>query len=163
MHNHILFFAFKRSFFVRQGELVEYYYTWKKTPTALSSRPHRRRRHNVLRRKALPRTSKNIVSEFGKYQCAIVKDCYPECPRHEAKSLHFNSFALVFSSVDLSSCSEDDYDSDDSERDLRSVEAVFLRFRFHLVLRVFTRGPCALSTKCFSTVRGGHVSLPNYY
>ncbi|XP_058967313.2 arginine-glutamic acid dipeptide repeats protein isoform X1 [Pocillopora verrucosa] len=66
------------------GELVEYYYTWKKTPTALSSRPHRRRRHNVLRRKALPRSSKSIVSEF----------------------------------VDLSSCSEEDYDSDDSERDL---------------------------------------------
>lgn len=50
----------------KQGELVEYYYTWKKTPTALSSRPHRRRRHNVLRRKALPRSSKSIVSEFGK-------------------------------------------------------------------------------------------------
>lgn len=67
------------------GDLVEYYYTWKKTPSALSSRPHRRRRHNVLRRKALPRTSKSIVSEF----------------------------------VDLSSCSEDEYDSDDSDRDLR--------------------------------------------
>lgn len=67
------------------GDLVEYYYTWKKTPSALSSRPHRRRRHNVLRRKALPRSSKSIVSEF----------------------------------VDLSSCSEDDYDSDDSDRDLR--------------------------------------------
>ena len=51
----------------QQGDLVEYYYTWKKTPSALSSRPHRRRRHNVLRRKALPRTSKSIVSEFGKY------------------------------------------------------------------------------------------------
>ena len=50
-----------------QGDLVEYYYTWKKTPSALSSRPHRRRRHNVLRRKALPRSTKSIVSEFGKH------------------------------------------------------------------------------------------------
>ncbi|XP_074624808.1 uncharacterized protein LOC141883279 isoform X1 [Acropora palmata] len=67
------------------GDLVEYYYTWKKTPSALSSRPHRRRRHNVLRRKALPRSTKSIVSEF----------------------------------VDLSSCSEDDYDSDESDKALR--------------------------------------------
>lgn len=64
------------------SELVEYYYMWKKTQSALSSRPHRRRRHNVLKRKVHTRASRSISSEY----------------------------------IDLSSCSEDDYDSEDSER-----------------------------------------------
>ena len=130
LYNDCLFFSFKRSFVNLQGELVEYYYTWKKTPTALSSRPHRRRRHNVLRRKALPRTSKNIVSEFGKCQTAVFRDCCHKWLRLQAESLSFSSFEPFLSSVDLSSCSEDDYDSDDSERDLRLVKVVFLCFAF---------------------------------
>ncbi|XP_001637021.3 arginine-glutamic acid dipeptide repeats protein [Nematostella vectensis] len=70
------------------SELVEYYYIWKKSHSAQSSRPHRRRRHNVLRRRAHTRNSKTVSSDCGKDY------------------------------VDLTSCSEDDYDSDDStERD----------------------------------------------
>ncbi|XP_028393686.1 arginine-glutamic acid dipeptide repeats protein-like [Dendronephthya gigantea] len=65
------------------GDLVEYYYIWKKTPSAMSSRPHRRRRHNVLRRRNCTRSTKTSSSEF----------------------------------VELSSCSEDDYDSEDSDKD----------------------------------------------
>lgn len=40
---------------------------------------------------------------------------------------------LFFSAVDLSSCSEDEYDSDDSERDLRLVEVDFC-VRFCILL-----------------------------
>lgn len=69
-----------------QRELVYYYYIWKKTPTAINSRPHKRgRRHSVLCRKTRSTKSKSsAASEF----------------------------------VDLSSCSEDEPDSEDSERDL---------------------------------------------
>eukprot|EP00794_Sanderia_malayensis_P015048 gene15048-16601_t len=67
-------------------ELVEYYYIWKKTPTAINSRPHKRgRRHNVLSRKTRSTKGKSsLASEF----------------------------------LDLSSCSEEEPDSEDSERDL---------------------------------------------
>ena len=49
------------------------------------------------------------------------------------QGLSFNFFAFVLSSVDLSSCSEDDYDSDDSERDLRWVKSGFCGLRLLLV------------------------------
>ena len=52
--------------YIFQGDLVEYYYIWKKTPSAMSSRPHRRRRHNVLRRRNITRSTKTSSSEFGK-------------------------------------------------------------------------------------------------
>lgn len=40
------------------------------------------------------------------------------------RGLCINLYKLFFA-VDLSSCSEDDYDSDDSERDLRLVSFMF--------------------------------------
>uniref|UniRef100_T2M433 Arginine-glutamic acid dipeptide repeats protein n=3 Tax=Hydra vulgaris TaxID=6087 RepID=T2M433_HYDVU len=71
------------------SELVEYYYIWKKTATALSSRPHKRgiRRNNLVRktRTAKPKTA--AATEF----------------------------------LDLSSCSENDFnvcDDSENERDL---------------------------------------------
>ena len=49
-----------------QGELVEYYYFWKKTPQAAANRPHRRhRRHGVKR--ATTRSQRPASSEFCKY------------------------------------------------------------------------------------------------
>lgn len=48
------------------GELVEFYYLWKKTPAALPSRTHRRhRRQSVLRRIRAPRNSRNNKEEPG--------------------------------------------------------------------------------------------------
>ncbi|XP_077998737.1 uncharacterized protein LOC144451708 [Glandiceps talaboti] len=68
------------------GDLVEYYYYWKKTPEASNQRPHRKhRRQNVLRRiRGGSRTSRPASSEF----------------------------------LDLSSASEEEIDSEDSEKDL---------------------------------------------
>ena len=59
---------------------------WKKTPSAINSRPHKRgRRHSVLSRKT--RSTKSKTSPASEF-------------------------------IDLSSCSEDEPDSEDSERDL---------------------------------------------
>eukprot|EP00795_Rhopilema_esculentum_P007172 gene7172-12838_t len=70
----------------KTSELVHYYYVWKKTPTAINSRPHKRgRRHSVLCRKT--RSTKNKTTPASEF-------------------------------LDLSSCSEDEPDSEDSERDL---------------------------------------------
>ena len=48
------------------GELVEFYYLWKKTPGAIPSRTHRRhRRQSVLRRIRAPRNSRSNKEEPG--------------------------------------------------------------------------------------------------
>lgn len=65
------------------GELIEFYYYWKKTPDAASSRGHRRhRRHGLKKIKTEPKPVTPPISEF----------------------------------TDLSSASEGDIDSDDSEK-----------------------------------------------
>ncbi|CAB4009202.1 arginine-glutamic acid dipeptide repeats -like, partial [Paramuricea clavata] len=58
------------------GDLVEYYYIWKKTPSAMSSRPHRRRRHNVLRRRNITRSTKTSSSEFVELSSCSEDDEY---------------------------------------------------------------------------------------
>ncbi|XP_065679138.1 arginine-glutamic acid dipeptide repeats protein-like [Hydra vulgaris] len=90
------------------SELVEYYYIWKKTATALSSRPHKRgiRRNNLVRktRTAKPKTA--AATEF----------------------------------LDLSSCSENDFNvCDDSENERIKLEppayiykAAFVNLEEHL-------------------------------
>ncbi|KAK3749169.1 hypothetical protein QZH41_010363, partial [Actinostola sp. cb2023] len=71
----------------KTNELVEYYYVWKKSHSALSSRPHRRRRHTF----SVERRTQEVVEVF-----------------------------LTSLVIDLTSCSEDDDESDEStERDLR--------------------------------------------
>ncbi|CAG7835910.1 unnamed protein product [Allacma fusca] len=57
------------------GELVEFYYLWKKTPGAVPSRTHRRhRRQSVLRRIRAPRNSRNNKEEPGDLSSASEDD-----------------------------------------------------------------------------------------
>lgn len=52
------------------GDLVEFYYLWKKTPGALPSRTHRRhRRQSVLRRIRAPRNARSNKEEPGACMC----------------------------------------------------------------------------------------------
>ncbi|XP_069774489.1 arginine-glutamic acid dipeptide repeats protein isoform X5 [Narcine bancroftii] len=74
------------------GELVTFYYYWKKTPEAASSRAHRRHRRQAVFRRIKTRTATTPVN--------------PSRP----PSGEF---------LDLSSASEDDFDSEDSEQELK--------------------------------------------
>jgi arginine-glutamic acid dipeptide repeat-containing protein len=66
------FYRIKKALFPERqtGELVEFYYHWKKSPSALSTRPHKRyRRQAVMRRtRAVTRASRATQqNEFGTY------------------------------------------------------------------------------------------------
>uniref|UniRef100_A0A667WJ91 Arginine-glutamic acid dipeptide repeats protein n=1 Tax=Myripristis murdjan TaxID=586833 RepID=A0A667WJ91_9TELE len=75
------------------GELITFYYYWKKTPEAASSRAHRRHRRQPVFRRIKTRTASTPVNT-------------PSRP----PSSEF---------LDLSSASEDDFDSEDSEQELK--------------------------------------------
>ncbi|XP_027026330.2 arginine-glutamic acid dipeptide repeats protein isoform X1 [Tachysurus fulvidraco] len=75
------------------GELITFYYYWKKTPEAASSRAHRRHRRQPVFRRIKTRTATTPVNT-------------PSRP----PSSEF---------LDLSSASEDDFDSEDSEQELK--------------------------------------------
>nr|XP_028596595.1 arginine-glutamic acid dipeptide repeats protein isoform X5 [Podarcis muralis] len=75
------------------GELITFYYYWKKTPEAASSRAHRRHRRQAVFRRIKTRTASTPVNA-------------PSRP----PSSEF---------LDLSSASEDDFDSEDSEQELK--------------------------------------------
>nr|XP_023651761.1 arginine-glutamic acid dipeptide repeats protein isoform X2 [Paramormyrops kingsleyae] len=75
------------------GELITFYYYWKKTPEAAGSRAHRRHRRQPVFRRIKTRTASTPVST-------------PSRP----PSSEF---------LDLSSASEDDFDSEDSEQELK--------------------------------------------
>ncbi|CAJ0930410.1 unnamed protein product, partial [Ranitomeya imitator] len=75
------------------GELITFYYYWKKTPEAASSRAHRRHRRQAVFRRIKTRTATTPVNT-------------PSRP----PSSEF---------LDLSSASEDDFDSEDSEQELK--------------------------------------------
>uniref|UniRef100_A0A2K5K109 Arginine-glutamic acid dipeptide repeats protein n=1 Tax=Colobus angolensis palliatus TaxID=336983 RepID=A0A2K5K109_COLAP len=75
------------------GELITFYYYWKKTPEAASSRAHRRHRRQAVFRRIKTRTASTPVNT-------------PSRP----PSSEF---------LDLSSASEDDFDSEDSEQELK--------------------------------------------
>ncbi|XP_069466144.1 arginine-glutamic acid dipeptide repeats protein isoform X3 [Ambystoma mexicanum] len=75
------------------GELITFYYYWKKTPEAASSRAHRRHRRQAVFRRIKTRTASTPVAT-------------PSRP----PSSEF---------LDLSSASEDDFDSEDSEQELK--------------------------------------------
>ncbi|KAJ7412369.1 arginine-glutamic acid dipeptide repeat protein [Willisornis vidua] len=77
----------------REGELITFYYYWKKTPEAASSRAHRRHRRQAVFRRIKTRTASTPVNT-------------PSRP----PSSEF---------LDLSSASEDDFDSEDSEQELK--------------------------------------------
>ncbi|KAK9392025.1 arginine-glutamic acid dipeptide repeats protein-like [Crotalus adamanteus] len=76
-----------------KGELITFYYYWKKTPEAASSRAHRRHRRQAVFRRIKTRTASTPVNT-------------PSRP----PSSEF---------LDLSSASEDDFDSEDSEQELK--------------------------------------------
>nr|XP_028596602.1 arginine-glutamic acid dipeptide repeats protein isoform X11 [Podarcis muralis] len=78
------------------GELITFYYYWKKTPEAASSRAHRRHRRQAVFRRIKTRTASTPVNA-------------PSRPP-SSEFLHL---------VDLSSASEDDFDSEDSEQELK--------------------------------------------
>ncbi|KAJ8395205.1 hypothetical protein AAFF_G00036610 [Aldrovandia affinis] len=75
------------------GELITFYYYWKKTPEAAGSRAHRRHRRQPVFRRIKTRTASTPVNT-------------PSRP----PSSEF---------LDLSSASEDDFDSEDSEQELK--------------------------------------------
>uniref|UniRef100_A0A3Q4GLD5 Arginine-glutamic acid dipeptide repeats protein n=1 Tax=Neolamprologus brichardi TaxID=32507 RepID=A0A3Q4GLD5_NEOBR len=75
------------------GELITFYYYWKKTPEAASCRAHRRHRRQPVFRRIKTRTASTPVNT-------------PSRP----PSSEF---------LDLSSASEDDFDSEDSEQELK--------------------------------------------
>ncbi|KAJ8265009.1 hypothetical protein COCON_G00141080 [Conger conger] len=75
------------------GELITFYYYWKKTPEAAGSRAHRRHRRQPVFRRIKTRTATTPVNT-------------PSRP----PSSEF---------LDLSSASEDDFDSEDSEQELK--------------------------------------------
>uniref|UniRef100_A0A8C9T1F2 Arginine-glutamic acid dipeptide repeats protein n=1 Tax=Scleropages formosus TaxID=113540 RepID=A0A8C9T1F2_SCLFO len=75
------------------GELITFYYYWKKTPEAASSRAYRRHRRQPIFRRIKTRTASTPVNT-------------PSRP----PSSEF---------LDLSSASEDDFDSEDSEQELK--------------------------------------------
>lgn len=72
---------------VLQGELITFYYYWKKTPEAASSRAHRRHRRQAVFRRIKTRTASTPVntpsrppsSEFCKWGILalprVVRDC----------------------------------------------------------------------------------------
>ncbi|CAG07523.1 unnamed protein product [Tetraodon nigroviridis] len=76
-----------------EGELITFYYYWKKTPEAASCRAHRRHRRQPVFRRIKTRTASTPVNT-------------PSRP----PSSEF---------LDLSSASEDDFDSEDSEQELK--------------------------------------------
>ncbi|CAN0339483.1 unnamed protein product, partial [Lampetra fluviatilis] len=77
------------------GELVTFYYYWKKTPEASHSRPHRRHRRQAVFRRIKTRT---------------IPTATPPASQSRPPSSEF---------LDLSSASEDDFDSEDSDQELR--------------------------------------------
>ncbi|RLV86203.1 hypothetical protein DV515_00015935 [Chloebia gouldiae] len=124
------------------GELITFYYYWKKTPEAASSRAHRRHRRQAVFRRIKTRTASTPVStpsrppssEFcecrhawapgpgtwpGQERCHTSQGTAgkwswgsrPSCPAPAPFCCNVE--------VDLSSASEDDFDSEDSEQELK--------------------------------------------
>ncbi|PWA30943.1 hypothetical protein CCH79_00010672 [Gambusia affinis] len=83
----------------RPGELITFYYYWKKTPEAASCRAHRRHRRQPVFRRIKTRTASTPVNT-------------PSRPPS-------SEFCAYTHPMDLSSASEDDFDSEDSEQELK--------------------------------------------
>ncbi|KAL6112074.1 rere [Pungitius sinensis] len=86
------FFRIRKDFLPtkKTGELITFYYHWKKTPEAAGTRAYRQQRRQPSSRKAKTRSAAAPVTPSRNY------------------------------SVDASSASEDDLDSEDSEQDVKS-------------------------------------------
>ncbi|XP_029682197.1 arginine-glutamic acid dipeptide repeats protein isoform X3 [Takifugu rubripes] len=88
------FFRIRKDFLPskKTGELINFYYHWKKTPEAAGTRAYRQQRRQPSSRKAKTRSAAATT----------------------------NASSRNYSAVDASSASEDDLDSDDSEQDSKS-------------------------------------------
>jgi len=73
-----------------QSQLVEYYYLWKKSATASTTRPHRQHRRQSLRRQAQP-TPTPPSSESGTYYTVHLCSSLHQ-PEHTWVSLTFPFF-----------------------------------------------------------------------
>ncbi|OWK08468.1 hypothetical protein Celaphus_00010989, partial [Cervus elaphus hippelaphus] len=119
-----------------QGELITFYYYWKKTPEAASSRAHRRHRRQAVFRRIKTRTASTPVntpsrppsSEFCKWGlCTCRKLPCPSSGWACSQSRPWQSscwdggggVVIYLHALDLSSASEDDFDSEDSEQELK--------------------------------------------
>lgn len=119
-----------------QGELITFYYHWKKTPEAAGTRAYRQQRRQPSSRKAKTRSAAAPVNTpprnySGKrYFCSSdvlsclftpfmkVNLCNHECVSHWSWCLSELIFFIF--TVDASSASEDDLDSEDSEQEVKS-------------------------------------------
>lgn len=114
-----------------QGELITFYYYWKKTPEAASCRAHRRHRRQPVFRRIKTRTASTPVStpsrppssEFCTYawplQQWVVKNDTDGFRSIMGLAMVYCSCFSFSLPVDLSSASEDDFDSEDSEQELK--------------------------------------------
>lgn len=116
-----------------QGELITFYYHWKKTPEAAGTRAYRQQRRQPSSRKAKTRSaaapvntpSRNYSGQHAqplppKTCCrqALLKLCLCDtCGAHNQKKKQKRFLPLA---VDASSASDDDLDSEDSEQEIKS-------------------------------------------
>lgn len=69
-----VFYLFKTHLF-SQGELITFYYYWKKTPEAVASRPHRQQRRQPVSRKVKTRNATaaaNATSRTSSSKCSTM-------------------------------------------------------------------------------------------
>lgn len=113
-----------------QGELITFYYYWKKTPEAVASRPHRQQRRQPVSRKVKTRNATaaaNATSRTSSSKWSTMRHMFIFCrlSKHDSKfdtviistrRTVNNLCIFCLSVVELSSASEDDLDSEDSEQ-----------------------------------------------
>lgn len=113
-----------------QGELITFYYHWKKTPEAAGTRAYRQQRRQPSSRKAKTRSAAAPVNTPSRNYSGVhfvccrflfaSEFCSPmvtKCGIHRS----WTWSRVIFSfAVDVSSASEDDLDSEDSEQEIKS-------------------------------------------
>lgn len=117
-------------FFFNQGELITFYYHWKKTPEAAGTRAYRQQRRQPSSRKAKTRSAAAPVNTPSRnysgvhFLCCRFLFASEFCSRVVTKCGIHRSWTwsrVIFSfAVDVSSASEDDLDSEDSEQEIKS-------------------------------------------
>lgn len=108
-----------------QGELITFYYYWKKTPEAASCRAHRRHRRQPVFRRIKTRTASTPVNTPSRPPSSEFCTCGRARAVETATPLILPPKCVCVQRlpsclpVDLSSASEDDFDSEDSEQELK--------------------------------------------
>lgn len=101
-----------------QGELITFYYYWKKTPEAASCRAHRRHRRQPVFRRIKTRTASTPVNTPSRPPSSEFCTCGRGSFCLQSVCVCVQRFPPCLP-VDLSSASEDDFDSEDSEQELK--------------------------------------------